>query len=326
MNKNHQRVFMNPATNKKGELTTQQIVLLIVLIMSFVVILYFLIGLNIGETSEKEICHNSVVMKGNPVFSKGDLSLNCKRTYVCLTKDGSCEQMTNPNIRKVESKSEVYRVLADEMADCWWMFGEGKVDYVGNKAREANYCSICSQLAFDDSMQEISEFNSGEISQDEFYDYLANTPVSEERETYAEYFFGTKDLEALKADVSNSENNSKGIGTFGTINLDEHYFVMMGITSEIGRTYKWIGGAAIGLGVGVLIFTGLPIVVGAIVIGAGTVSVIGGRDIASLFEPKIVAIMVKGDGIDNEFMAPTIIEARAETFELLNCKDIVSLA
>ncbi len=298
--------------NKKGELTTQQIVLLIILIMSFVVILYFLIGLNIGETSEKEICHNSVVMKGNPILSKGDLSLNCKRTYVCLTKDGSCEQMTNPNIRKVEGKSEVYRVLADEMADCWWMFGEGKVDYVGNKAREANYCSICSQLAFDDSMQEIEELDSGEISQDEFYEYLANTPMSEERETYSEYFFGTNDISKIKQEVQYAD-------TFGKINLDKPYFVMMGITSEIGGFYKAIGiGALTSVAT---IYTG--IVGGAIVF---LVSQEKSDEILEELRPEIGALIVSGDGIDNDFMAPTIVEARAETFELLNCKDIVSLA
>jgi len=325
MNKNKKQEIFNSSflkKSKKGELTTQQIVLLIILIMSFIVILYFLIKLNIGPSGEKEICHNSVVMKGNPVLSKGDVSLNCQRTYVCLTKDGSCETMTNPNIKKVgDNPNETYRVLADEMADCWWMFGEGKVDYVGDKLKENNYCSICSQVAFDDSIKKIIEFNSGKINQDKFYDYLAKTSVSEGSVNYAEYFFGTNDIVALKADVLNNKNNSKGIDTFGTINLDEHYFVMMGITSEIGNTYKLIG-----IGVIVLAFlTPVGWVGGAIIAGTGAGAIFVGDDIASLFEPKIAAVMVEGDGVKNGFMAPTIIEARAEAFDLLNCRDIVSL-
>ncbi len=299
--------------NKKGELTTQQIVLLIILIMSFVVILYFLIGLNIGETSEKEICHNSVVMKGNPVLSKGDVSLNCQRTYVCLTKDGSCEQMTNPNIRKVESKSEVYRVLADEMADCWWMFGEGKVDYIGGKFTEVNYCSICTQLAFDDSIKEIPEFEeSKKIDKDDFYNYLANTPVSEGRETYAEYFLGTKDISKIKQEVQEAD-------TFGTIDLDKHYFVMMGIVSELGGFQEAIGLGALssiatiytGLGGGIIVFL---------------VAQEKSDEILEELRPEIGAIIVSGDGIDNEFMAPTIIEANSDKFKLLKCKDILTVA
>ena len=50
--------------NKKGEMTTQQIVLLIILIASFAVILGFLFKLNFGAESEKDICHNSVVLRG----------------------------------------------------------------------------------------------------------------------------------------------------------------------------------------------------------------------------------------------------------------------
>lgn len=320
-NKNHPRVFMNPATNKKGELTTQQIVLLIILIMSFIVILYFLIKLNIGETSEKEICHNSVAMKGNPVLSKGAVSLNCQRAYVCLTKDGSCEQMINPNIRKVEDKPEVYKALAEEMVDCWWMFGEGKIDYVGDKIQKANYCSICSQVAFDDSIKEIPEFDSGNISQDDFYRYLENTPVSEGSETYLEYFYRNPSLEDIKNGILGDVENEESIVTFGTIDLDEQYFVMMGITSEIGRTYKLIG-----IGVAVLAFaTPIGWVGGAILIGTGVGTVAVGEDIAARFEKKVGAIMIPGDGVDNWFMAPTIIESKAETFNVLNCKNIMTL-
>jgi len=329
MNKNKKQEIFNSSflkKSKKAELTTQQIVILIVLIMSFVVILYFLFRLNLGESSEKEICHNSVVMKGNPVLSKGDVSLNCKKTYVCLTEDGSCEAMTNPNIKKVETLPEIYKVLADEMADCWWMFGEGKIDYVGDKVLKKNYCSICTQLAFDESIKEsIEGIAEGKIDQDAFYDYLSETPMLKGGETYTEYFFGTKDLESLKADILNSENNLKGIGTFGTINLDEQYFVIMGITTEIGNTYKWLGGAAAGIGVVSLFIPGINLVTSAIIFGAGAGTVVGGGTMAGLFEPKIAAITVKGDGIDNEFMTPIIIEAKSETFELLNCKDILTL-
>ncbi len=314
--------------DKNAELTTQQIVILIILIISFIVILYFLFKLNLGTTSEKEICHNSVVMKGNPVLSKGDVSLNCQRTYVCITKDGSCEQMTSPDIKKVETTSEIYQVLADEMADCWWMFGEGKIDYVGDKISKANYCSICSQIAFDDSVKNIGDeegnlvFEDGKINQDDFYAYLAQTPISEGSETYAEYFFGTNDITGLKNQVLGMEDNEKDVGTFGTIDLDEQYFVVMGITSEIGNTYKLIGA-----GVVVLAFlTPIGWVGGAVVVSAGIGTTVVGDDVAELFEPKIAAIVVKGDGVENSFMAPTLIEAKSETFEILNCKDIVSLS
>lgn len=326
MNKNKKHEIFNSSflkKSKKAELTTQQIIILIVLIMSFIVILYFLFRLNLGESSEKEICHNSVVMKGNPVLSKGDVSLNCQRTYICLSKDGSCEAMTNPNIKKVGTLPEIYKVLADEMADCWWMFGEGKIKYVGDKLLQNNYCSICTQLAFDDSIDNDFEgIEEGKINQDDFYKYLAETPMFEGGETYADYFFGTNDVPGLKADISGHENNSEYVRTFGTILIDEQYFVVTGIVSEVGKTWKILGA---GLGV-LAIISPIGWVAGAIVITSGVAAANVGDDVAKFFRPKIVAILVEGDGVKNQFMVPTIIEARSETFGLLECKDIMTLA
>jgi len=48
---------------KKAELTTQQIVTIIILIISFAVILFFIFRMNFGEIEKKEICHNSVLAK-----------------------------------------------------------------------------------------------------------------------------------------------------------------------------------------------------------------------------------------------------------------------
>ena len=48
--------------NKRGELTTQQIIMITIIIISFVVLLYFLFRLNPGETSSKQVCYNSVVL------------------------------------------------------------------------------------------------------------------------------------------------------------------------------------------------------------------------------------------------------------------------
>ncbi len=309
-------------TNKRGELTTQQIVLLIVLIISFVVILYFIFRLNLNESSEKEICHNSVIMRGNSILTQTAVRLNCQRSYVCITKDGDCESMANPTIKKVSNEEEFYQVLADEMADCWWMFGEGKIDYVGDKALEKNYCSICTQLAFDDSLREIGAFESGQISQDRLYDYLVKTSIAEGKETYAEYLFGSNDLNNIQSLITNHGENEERISAFGTIDLTKQYFVMMGITSKIGNTYKWVGSGIIFLAFA----TPVGWTAGAILVGSGTGIVIGGGEAAGLIQPKIAGIMVEGEGVDNLFLAPTIIQANSAEFEALECKDVLTLA
>src|SRR3989338_5863522 len=213
--------------NKGGELSTQQIVLIIILIASFLVIFFFLLRLGIGEKSEEQLCHNSVLQKAS-VFSEAPLQ--CYRNYICITKDGSCEELVKPEKIKVKSLDEVYGALANEMADCWWMFGEGKVDYAGEDFTKNNYCSICSQIYFDNSLENIEGVEDKKISKDELYDYLIKNDYSKDQ-TYSQYLLGTNDLGGLKKQIIENENNAEKIWTFGEIEIGKQYFNVIGIIS-----------------------------------------------------------------------------------------------
>jgi hypothetical protein len=328
---------------KRGELTTAQIVTLVVLVASFLVLLFFLFFLNLGGTSEKEICRNSVSMRTSPVLPSETIPLNCKTSYICITEDGSCEQWANTEKKKVKTKDEVYQILAEQMADCWWMFGEGKLDYVGKDLTHNNYCSICSQVAFDGSLASISDFRDGNISKDDFYSYLSTHKTSGADITYSEYFFGTNNLSELKKMVS-EQNNGVG-GTFGKITLNKQYYVMMGITSNINNL-GWIlrGGAAVAI-----VATGVVVAVVAapVIAGGAGAAAIGGTmsqlviagglatgasvgagvaKISNFISPEISAIVVNGNGIDNKFMAPTIIEVNQDMFKALKCENVKTLS
>ena len=299
----------------RGEISTEQIVLLIILLVSFIVILFFLFGMNLGKESNSEICHNSVAMRGTAPIAKDAVPLKCSRSYVCLSEDGTCEKMTNPEIIKVKTKEEIYSVLAEQMANCWWMFGEGKVDYIGKDffIRD-NYCSICSQVAFDNSIKEIDGVTDGQISKDELYTYLSKTPMSNSEMHYAEYLFGTNAVENLKKQkLTGADGSQLTAQTFGIINADKQYFVIMGITSEVnGKIWK------IAAGVGVTVagfFIGPP---GWALAG----SILGTLIMA--YGDEVAGIIVPGNGIKNNFMAPTIQEANANSLKELNCYDIVT--
>lgn len=307
----------------KAELTTQQIVMLIILITSFAIILFLLFRLNLGKTTDKELCYNSVITKGISVLPKESISLNCHRQYVCITSDGTCEGLTKPEIVKVKTLDEVYKRLANEMADCWWMFGEGKVDYVGEKATKKNYCSICSQILFDDSLEDVEGID-GNISKDKLYDYLANQKISGKEITYLKYLFGTNDINELRKQ-SMKATGQEGEGTFGNIKIGSQYFAIMGITNEIGDIYKWIGGIGAVAGV-VIAFTPVGWVGGAIVLGLSVATSVGGEIVAEKFEPEILALTIPGKGINNQFMAPTIQEVDSKKFKSLNCEEILTLA
>jgi len=306
---------------KKGELTTQQIVILIIAITSFAIILFLLFRLNLGKTTDNEICHDSVVRRGNSILPEGTTPLTCHTSYICITEDGTCEEMTEPEIKKVKTKEEIYQILADEMVDCWWMFGEGKIEYIKKGWTHENYCSICSQLGFDNSIKNIKDFEEGQISKDDFYDYLMQKEISNKDLTYSEYFFGTKNINVLK-EMALQQHGLEG--TFGEIKIDKRYYIVMGITTEVDGWVVTMG--SIGAVIGGIVMSHTPlgwiagaVIVGGAGIGVGTIA----QEISDSIEPEILAITIEGkEGVQNKFMAPTIIEEDSNKFKALNCESI----
>lgn len=282
--------------SKKAELTTKQIVILVVLILSFAIILFFLFRLNLGDESDKQLCYNSVVNKANPAFPV-DTPLNCQRNYVCITQDGSCEDMIDPDKKKVKTEEEVYEVLAEELSDCWWVFGEGKIDYAGRETIPGLYCSICSQINFDDSVKKI--FKSNEFDKRKFYEYMAKTKMQGSNGlTYTEYLFGTNDLNAL---------SSQSNGNFGEVDLNFQYYSLIGAYSKV-HFWSW---ALIGAGALPLVVFGAPLVA-TIIVGA---AVAGGG--------YFLAPVITGAS-GNEYIPPSLIKVGSNEFTGLKCSEITT--
>jgi hypothetical protein len=288
---------------KKGEMTTEQIVLLIVLIVSFAVILFFLFRLNLGKTTDQEACHNSVALRGSGVLPKESVPLNCKTQYICISKDGSCESMTSPQIEKAKTKDEVYSLLANHMADCWWMFGEGKLNYVKDQLTGNLYCSICSQVAFDNS---IDFFSNNEIDQKDFYTYLAKTNLSGKDTSYLEYLTGLNNVAAIEGTSFKFEQ----------ISLNKQQYIVMGIINQVGVA-TWIGtGIAAGVGIALAVITG-----GASI--PATVAILGGATVGGA-AGYFAGTTIKGES-NQEFLTPVIVEANSDKFNALKCQAIKTL-
>ena len=297
----------------KGEISTKMIVLILIGIASFVVLLIFLFRLDIGGESDIQMCRNSVIIKATASLSRETVPLKCPRKYVCITKNGDCAGMIKPKRINVRSDYEIYEALAEEMVDCWYMFGEGEYDYIQNDLLKKNYCSICSQILFDESLSKIYGINKT-ISKDEFYNYLATHLVSGRDVTYAEYILGTRDIDGLKQEISRSKDNPEGISSFGEIEIGKQYFLVMGITSGTS-TFKWVlvATATVPLTIFSGGIAGIELAAGAMLISGHT-------------SPHIGAIIVEGKGIKNEFMAPTIVEADPEQFEELKCGEVLTFS
>jgi hypothetical protein len=310
--------------NRRGDdKTTALIVTFIVLIVSFIIILYFIFVLNPAKTSTETICHNSVLTRSAGVLPAESIPLNCKTDYICLSKDGTCERMTGPEIIKTNTLIDVYDALAEQMAKCWWMFGEGKLNYLGKEVEPQLYCSICSQVAFDNSLNNI--FPSGKISKANFYDYLAYNKVSGKDINYLDYLVGAKSSQDIKNYLKQDNPDLGKIDiAFGNMSLEKQYFVMMGQFSDVAVWRKALGfgaaGATIVAGVILIVATGgaaLPTLPFIIAVSSGFVAGTTGG--------YFIAMSVKGEsGLD--YISPTIIEANSEDYNKLQCADIKTLA
>lgn len=161
---------------KKGELTSKQLVTIIVLITSFAIIIAFFFMLNFTGIIGTQTCKNSVQMASIkiPILGFQPFKINCKTQDICLSVGNGCVNLgANTKIIKI-TEEEKYNKLANLMVDCWSQMGEGKLNY-GKKGD----CAICQRLEFDTEFKPI------------FYSELRITlndlKTPDKKQTFAEY-------------------------------------------------------------------------------------------------------------------------------------------
>jgi uncharacterized membrane protein YciS (DUF1049 family) len=177
---------------KRGELTTTQIVMIIILIVSFIVILYVLYELNLGSTSNSQICYNSVVLESKSASTVGYLT--CKTDYVCISGGGKCANM-NPTVTvkvDVSNQTQIMKAIADQLSNCWWMFGEGQLTYGTRGLFGSSGCALCSVVEFDNTILA----KNYDLSYSDFYNYLGNT-LKDNTQTYLTYLYGVYNVNSL---------------------------------------------------------------------------------------------------------------------------------
>lgn len=298
---------------KKAALSTQQIVVLTVLIVSFIIVLLFLFRLGLGEETKKQLCRDSVLQRGSTVLSSEAIPLNCKQSYICISQDNNCDNFAgNPDsVVEVDSKDEVYDALAEEMADCWSQFGEGKVRYVDDTLFSELSCSICSQVVFDSSIKELMGADS--FSQKELYEYLIKDRPGKTM-TYSEYIFGFN--------YDNPEDLLAEGTQFGLINLDSPYYVLMGISSDIS-TLKWVGVGAAVLAGGAVLWALVPLTSIGLLTTGGALFVGGSATVGGTVGGVFAGITDSTSAGD--FLRPTIIGKNSEEFSKIQCNRIVTI-
>lgn len=148
--------------DKKGQLTAQQIAVIIIAIIGFAIVLFFVTFLfdDSGET-DRELCRLSVLTRATaPDIAQAVVPLKCKTEKICITSKlfgGKCKQFAgedNVQIMKVKTVEEIDKIMADHMYYCWSMMGQGKLDlfakatgFLGLAETGKATCVVCSRVA-----------------------------------------------------------------------------------------------------------------------------------------------------------------------------------
>lgn len=153
--------------NKRGSMTAKQLVSVILLVLGFAILLFIFYQINWTGQIDKQVCHESVVLRATaPMVAQDLVPLKCRTSKVCTTSGivgGKCEAdfgnakgITKAKISEVE---DVEKLVAQEIIDCWSMMGEGKISlfsqYWGERYGIGGVypsCVICSRVAFDGSL------------------------------------------------------------------------------------------------------------------------------------------------------------------------------
>ena len=138
------------------------------MIVGFVIVFYFLFRLNITDTANNEICRLSVLSRATaPESVNTYIPLQCTTEKICLSSalfGGKCKEFAGEqNVIPVrlsgseQAKADkIEDIIANEMFDCWSMFGEGKLSlFSGGLMKQYSLsqteltCVICSRIAVD---------------------------------------------------------------------------------------------------------------------------------------------------------------------------------
>ncbi|MFH1307455.1 MAG: hypothetical protein ABIH72_01230 [archaeon] len=159
---------------KRGgvQLTMNELIALIIVIISFLVLLGFWYFLGFEHQINGWWCHFSVILRGtlNQIdFLTGNagkyIPISCQTEKVCIGMGGGgCKGMigTSKNPIKevkvsgddVQVQGKILEKIAESMYECNSALGEGKVNWGEGKISSQNYCVICSRIGFDSEVQD----------------------------------------------------------------------------------------------------------------------------------------------------------------------------
>ena len=136
----------------RGEVGSEKYYIVISLILGLMVLslgMYFIFNEYFNQDElDWQVCRESILVRANlPEADLAVLELDAKGAFPLKCKT---EVVT---IDSAESPEEVYEKIADAVAQGWYMFGEGRFDFVASKIWESQtVCMVFARIHYDQSV------------------------------------------------------------------------------------------------------------------------------------------------------------------------------
>jgi len=307
--------------NKKGEMTSKQLITVIILIVSFGVILFFWSMFNWQGDINRETCQTSVVLRASATFKdfqfRENIPLKCQTDRICF-KNGlfskGCD-IQGENVRNVGvgSKDELLDFISEDIYSWYKTLGEGKVNFMERGLTTQKYCFINSIYSLDENTKKQIESEGG-ITYRKLFEYL-ETKQTDRGTNYFQEIYKIK----TTGDYFNEFESFKKTNSNVKFNLDDK-INFSDNDALITQT--------ISIGTGKSVTIGLIAVIAAVAApftGASSL-VAGGVAIAALGSGSYVAYWYLPDPNYPIFIPPQIVKYDAKTLSDLGCTSFESLA
>jgi len=239
--------------NKRGDINWF-IVTIIISLLTLAVFLIVIIAFPFQETLDRSACKESVILKatlpGDKVPAKEFINLRCKTRKICVTLDskGNCTSLGNDfdTVRLTATedaakKDQIKMLISREMADCWEMLGEGKLEIFSRAwvwtSSNLSKGIICSRIEFDDSIllgkdEDNSADDLKKVSG--LMDYMLTHKVPNNNVSYMDFLRGTVEGQSAK-EYYGSLINSKCTGANCPTNADS--FAELNLSKQLSILY-----------------------------------------------------------------------------------------
>lgn len=192
---------------KKGELTSEQIVVIVIALIGFGIIALLYTQLNWGGNVNKQVCHESVILRGSIDFASGiaqnAVPLKCQTEKLCVTGSsfgGKCDDFDKTKgvtYARVSDKNGIEKVISQSAVECWNMMGEGYLSLFQQTPSALGIggvyptCVICSRIAYDKNSLNNKGINLNDVNVAE---YMQTRLMKDKNITYWQYFSKGNDV------------------------------------------------------------------------------------------------------------------------------------